>query len=369
MNIQIKSGQSKNVVLIELGGSHAECLHTQIHYLATAGYRVYLICDEIVWSQIGEKQRLSGSQVYPSRRNIIQHIAMMFKIRRYLREYKICFMVINTIEVSAIRDICFFSLPRKLNCTGLLHNADKLTTGRSLRLFIGKRVKKIFVLSEYIRQKCQLQTKYKLAAFYPIYFPEFAPVSFEKSADEIWITIPGAVETLRRDYIGLLQNLKEKGLHHEVRIIFLGKLDVGKYPDVASLLEQISALKYRITVFKEFVDNSVFHSYVRQSDLILPLLHPTGGSTLNAFYGNHRISGSFNLSFSYKIPMLIEQGMMQYDDFKDCSFFYKAEDLVDIINSFVHRKQELKAMREAMLHNARWEETNLLHQYVRFVEL
>ncbi|MDR3185046.1 MAG: hypothetical protein LBT49_06555, partial [Prevotellaceae bacterium] len=188
---QVSFSQSKNVAILELGGSHAECIHTQIHYLVMAGYRVHLICDEAVWSQIEEKQRLSGVQVHQSQRNILQRVVTTFKIHYYLRKHKIRLMLVNTIEVSTIRDICCFPLPRKLKTVGLLHNADKLITGRSLRLIVGKKVKKFFVLSEYIRKKFQPQTKYGLDVFYPIYFPEFAQVPVEKSTDEIWITIPG----------------------------------------------------------------------------------------------------------------------------------------------------------------------------------
>ncbi|MDR0729222.1 MAG: hypothetical protein LBF19_03745, partial [Prevotellaceae bacterium] len=64
----------KNVALVELGGSHAECLHTQIHYLTTAGYRVHLICDEAVWKQIEEKDRLAGYLLCKGKRNAWQSI-------------------------------------------------------------------------------------------------------------------------------------------------------------------------------------------------------------------------------------------------------------------------------------------------------
>ncbi|MDR0692457.1 MAG: hypothetical protein LBF69_05410 [Prevotellaceae bacterium] len=367
--IQQKSERSKSAVIIELGGSHAECIHAQIHYLTIAGYQVHLICDEVVWSQIEEKQRLAGVQIHQSRRNILQRILTAVKIHRYLRKYEICVMVVNTIEVSAINDMCCLPLPRKLKCVGLLHNARKLLTGRSLRFIVGKKVKKFFVLGEYIRKNFQPQTKYNLAVFYPIYFPTFAPVPVRKSTCEIWITIPGVVDPSRRDYTSLLQGIKEKGLCPTIKIIFLGKWDTNKNPDIARLLEEAGVWKNQIVVFKEFVNNPVFHSYVYQSDLIVPLLHPFADNPLSIFYGDHRISGSFNLSFAYKIPMLIEQSMMQYDDFRDCSFFYKAEDLVDVINSFVHRKQELQRIRDAMRHNERWNEENILRQYLRFIEL
>jgi hypothetical protein len=366
---QQKPVQPKNAAIVELGGSHTECIHTQIHYLDTAGYHVHLICDDVAWPQIEEKQRLVGVQVYQLQRNILHRISIAIKIHRYLRKYKIQYMVINTIETNIINDICFFPLPRKLKCVGTLHNAHKLIKGRGLRFIVGKKVKKFFVLSEYILKKFQPQTKYNLALFYPTYFPAFAPMRVRKPADEIWVTIPGRVEPLRRDYIGLLQGIKEKGLCPVIKIIFLGKCDTDKYPDIASLLEEVGAYKRQIITFKEFVDYSVFHSYVCQSDLIVPLMHPSVGNSLSTFYGDCRISGSFNLSFSYKIPMLVEQSMMKFDDFRHCSIFYMADDLVDVINSFVHRRQELQAIREAMQRSERWREENMLQQYIRFVEL
>jgi hypothetical protein len=359
--------RKEKVALIELGGSHAECLPTQIHYLKTAGYRVHLICDEAVWSQIEEKEQLAGVQVHKRQRNRLQTIATVLKIHRYFRTHKIDFMIVNTIEAATIRELCIFPFPKKLNATGVLHNAEKLTKGRTLRWIVGRRVKKFFVLSESIRQTYQPQTRYRLEAFYPVYFPKWEHAPAHKAEDEIWITVPGAVETQRRDYAGLLQGIKERGLRPQIKIIFLGKWDERRCPELAVWLEQAGAARHQILVFKQFLTNAVFHDYIRQSDLIAPLIHPSADNRPSTFYGNHRISGAFNLSFGYKIPMLIENSMSHDAVFKDTSFFYDANDLVDVINSFPHRKDELQIMRKAMANDARWQEENLLRKYIDFI--
>ena len=358
----------KNAVLLELGGSHAECLHTQIHYLAANGYDVHLICDKRVWSQIEEKHLLKGFQVHnlPDK-NIFRQLISIFRIHFYVRRHRISHLIINTLESTIIRNSFLVSFPKKLNCTAILHNAQKLVSGKSLHRIVGKKVKKFFVLSEYIRRNFQSQTHFKLSVFYPIYFPKFEFVTLEKSPGEIWITIPGSVEPQRRDYAGLLKELMKKTLHANIKLIFLGHLDVVKYPEIDNLLRQTNLWGTQIICFTNFVENNLFHSYIAQSDLILPLMHPSANGK-NDFYGDSRISGSFNLSFAYKIPMLIEQSMAMWDDLQGSCFFYQKEDIIHCINSFANRKDEIENLHRSMKINDKYDENLLQKHYIEFIE-
>ena len=365
--------EPKNAVLLELGGSHTECLHTQIHFLAEAGYRVYMICDAVVWSQIEEKDRLAGSMILDVKRGFFARLAMAVKIHRYMYKHEISYMVVNTTENTIVRNIFLLPFFRKVNCTCLIHNGRKFISSLSLRLIILRKVKKFFVLGEFIKQtitSAVARRSYRLEVFYPMYFPKMNDVStIEKNDDDFWITIPGNVESSRRDYLNLLKALKQEALHPSIKIILLGKCIPELDPEIRKMIDETGLEgKQLITFGREFISNDLFHSYIRRTDLILPLLYPASNNQ-PAFYGNYRISGAYNLSFAYKIPMLMECSMSDCNDFQGCSFFYNTNDIISTINAFVNRKQELDDMHRNMTSNPRWNLDDQKQKYINFIEL
>jgi hypothetical protein len=355
----------KNVALLELGGSHAECLHTQIHYLATNGYNVHIICDTRTWSRIVEKNLLAGFQIHSHGNSLFHQLALLLKVHWYIRRRRIFRLVFNTTEIIAIRNLFLIPFSKTMKLAGILHNAEKLVSGRSIRYVVGKRMRKFFLLGEYLKEKFEPQTGFKLSVFYPLYFPRFTVCPIEKSFGDFWITIPGGVNPQRKDFTGLLTCLLKEVLHPKIKLIFLGHSDSETYPEIDELLTRTKLRGTQITVFTGFVEYNLFHSYIAQSDLILPLIHPDTDS----FYGDARISGAFNLSFAYKIPLLVEESMRKWTDLQGASFYYKAENIVQAINSFAERKPEVEQMREAMRNDCRWKEEHLSRKYLEFIEL
>ena len=367
-----KTTDLKNVALIEFGKSHSECLHTQIYFMAKAGYCVHLICDSVVWSQIEEKEKLAGSMSVEIKRGFFQSLLVVFKARRYMRKHRITHLVVNTIENAIIRILFLLPFFRKVNCTGLVHESKKFASGHSFRRIIRHRVKKFFVLSEYIKNTTQdvaAKGKYEVEFFYPLYFPALNDISLVKKNDgEFWITIPGLVELHRRDYSGLLKAIRREPLHPSVKLILLGNYTPENFPEFQQLLNEAGTESKQLVMFgADFISNDVFHSYIRRSDLILPLMFPIDGN--QSIYGEHKISGAFNLSFAYKIPLLLEESMKNLEDFKGCSFYYKANNLVSTINSFVNRQQEIEAMRRNMAADPRYNLEQQMQRYVNFVQL
>ena len=52
----------------------------------------------------------------------------------------------------------------------------------------------------------------------------------------------------------------------------------------------------------------------------MPLVHPSKPQFRK--YLTEKISGTYNLAFAYKKPMLCPEDMAVYEDFKDTSVFY-----------------------------------------------
>ncbi len=357
--------EEKRAVLMELGGSHAECLHAQICYLSKGGYEIYMICDTSTWEQVEEKSLIKNVQLHNVKSGLFSQLAMVWKIHRYLRKHKISKLLVNTVGITSVRNIFLFHLPKRLECIGIAHDGEKLLKKSSLTLVVGKKMKKFFVLNDYIKKYIeQHQIKAHIESFYPIYFPKFKKVEISKPEGEIWFVVPGVVETYRRDYLGLLNELEKHSLHPLVKILFLGKMDVVKVPELVDKFEKIGLSKNQLATFDRFLSNEEFHSYIQHCDVMLPLIGEVGKS----MYGFTRISGSFNLAFGYKIPFLIEEEMAGYDDFTGSSFFYKPSELVASINSFVDKRTELLLKKQEMANNPKWTEGNLQKKYLDFIE-
>ena len=67
----------------------------------------------------------------------------------------------------------------------------------------------------------------------------------------------------------------------------------------------------------------------------MPLVHPSKPQFRK--YLTEKISGTYNLAFAYKKPMLCPEDMAVYEDFKDTSVFYNLNNFADFINTFFRR--------------------------------
>lgn len=63
----------------------------------------------------------------------------------------------------------------------------------------------------------------------------------------------------------------------------------------------------------------------------MPLVHPSKPQFRK--YLTEKISGTYNLAFAYKKPMLCPEDMAVYEDFKDTSVFYNLNNFADFINN------------------------------------
>lgn len=322
-----------NVLILEIGGSHIECVHTMIHLLHLKQHKVYLACNEHLSSSVIEKDKLAGLLTLPSQISKKQQFGIFFKLRKYINSNAIGTVIINTTEITIVRDMLLF-LP-KLNYAGIVHNAAKLEKSFTLTKLIGQRVKKIFVLGNYLLQWIKPDPKFKVASLFPVYFPPPEHVEVNKKPGDIWIVVPGVALNKRRDYAGLLAALKkQKNLPGNIKFVFLGIYDLF---DIVP--EEERATEWwdnHIITFKGFVDYNTFHSYMKLSDVVLPLLRRDE----NDFYGDSRISGSFNLGLGYQLPFLLPKAYEQNSDLQPYSIYYN--DLDEVVNRLVHFDDTVK---------------------------
>ncbi len=310
------------VALVELSSSHDECLYSQVKALKTKNVAVYLICNEKLRFRVSLFNDITEFTFLPSKLSLINVFWLWKKLSKFDK------VVFNTASGIVIRQLMFFPFPKRTELIGIVHNTKKILTSGTQR-FISRKVKKYFVLNDYLLDTIQNKpTNIKIASFYPICFPK-PNVQQIKPKGDIWICIPGQVENKRRDYFGFLDALENVNIPHNIKFILLGKgaHSHGNGPEVRAKIERLG-LSSQFKLWDKFIETQEFNNYLYNSDFILPLVHPEQESFQLYTY---QITGAFNLAFGLKIPMLMHEVFSLNTDFRDTSLFYSLENLSSLI--------------------------------------
>ena len=314
---------TKSIALIEFSTGHVECLYAQAEILRSSGYRVLLVCNEESRERIGRwpgvDELVDEILTVRTRSGIFPTLNEIRDLIRRLQQRGISLVVLNTFVGKMVQSFVLFS--KGFEVFGIVHHVDVLRRYWVRRA--GQRMGGFFVLNDYLLPHCPLGVR--VQSFYPIRFPAFdleAPTP-TKAPDEFWVCVPGNLEYKRRDYLGLLEELDDK-LDPRVRFVLLGSAN-HPHGDGADFAER-TASSDRFVTFADFVDDVLFHHYLGSSDLVLPL------NGADKRYNSISISGTFNLSFAYRIPMLVEPHWLQVDDFQVSAFGYRPGALVERLN-------------------------------------
>lgn len=353
----------KKIVLLELGGSHVECLYAQVLFLQPA-YEVHVICNRHLWPELEKMEGISGHQLHDTTSARGQVVA---GVKKYLKEHHISHLVINTTEISLVRDLVLRLLFTRIHITGVVHNARKLNNSFTMRQIVGLKVKKFFVLNDALLPHIHARKGTTVGSFYPVFFPHTG-TPIPKQPHECWVSVPGSIESSRRNYTVLLEQVKHNGLPANMKIIFLGGFYPERDPDIAA---QLAALppqlrEHLVTFGPELVPQALFDAWMRQTDLILPLLHP--GVHKFQEYLTTRISGAYNLSFGYGIPLLMEQSFSSWGDLAQHALFYQVPDLHGMLTAIAANPDLLKDKRAGISADPKFTLEEQRRRYLALVE-
>jgi hypothetical protein len=350
---------NKNIALVELGGSHAECMHLQIKALKDAGYNVFLICNSSLFDNFPDKTVFTAWQLHQTGHSIASQIKNIRKVKKFLKKNKIDTVVFNTTEINIIRNLLIFPLFSK-NYVGIVHNGRYLEKSSSYKI-VSKKVKKFFVLSAVIKDNLKLKHQVKIGVLYPVYYPEYRKVNMPaKKNEEIWITVPGAMSPNRKNLDLLLTSIENTALNKSIHIILLGAMPEELFPELVARISYLSKSN-NITTFNAHVPNDVFHAYMKYADMIMPIINTEN-------YGTHRISGSYNLAYGYKIPLYVDCEMKDYPDFKDIAVFYdKSQNIAAQINALTENRDKITKCRENLLTHPIYSIETQCRQYINLI--
>lgn len=313
---------NKKVAIVELSNSHYECIYSQIQFLLSdEGYDVTLICNETINNKLIGNLKGVDVKLMEIRRGINLPFDII-RLRSYILKCKFDKVIFNTATGNIVKLLMLLPFPNQIEFLGIVHNIGKLR-GSTNQDIISRKVKKYFVLSEYLKENAP--PNYNIEYFYPMFFPKAEHIEIDKKEDEIWICIPGQIERKRRDYEGLFELLAKHKLNKNIKFILLGS---GDSAFIKSNLEKLG-LESQFVWWNSYVGTPIFENYLNKCDYILPLIHPNHKSFL--LYKN-QISGTFNLAYGYGKKMLMEVSFQEIKDFSG-SVFYETDSLIEVINS------------------------------------
>jgi hypothetical protein len=363
--------QAENIALIETGGSHDECLYSQVLFLKKFGCRVHVLLFEEHLTRMEAWPEVDRWQTWPAPAGFAGEWRLVFRILKYLRRNNIKRAVINTAEGNIVRKLSIAS-GRHIDYAGLIHLSRKLWTSRSQRI-ISRKINKYLVLAEFITENLKAADPgLDIEHFYPVYFPGGQPSALpgqkilypgEKETDFL-VCIPGAVEYARRDYTSLLNELRDGGVPSGIRFVLLGRT-TG--PDGRDLLEKIreGGFESHFTTFEGFVTYREFYANLSRSHLVLPLISP--GSADYDDYLRYKITGSYNLAWGFGKPMLLHSSFEGYRIFSDTSVFYETGKMFRVLEKLFRRRDQLKILRDNISKMEEFDFDAQAERYVNFI--
>jgi hypothetical protein len=351
--------QNKKAALLEFSAGHIECLYSQACFLKDAGYEVHLICPHICRDRVSIYDKVDVFHFLSVEQSNIGYLKQALRIRKILKADAIRLLVINTFMGKEILWLTPFM--RGVHVACILHWLGKLKKSVSLRI-IQLKIRKFLVLSDHLLNQIQKKGRIQYQAFYPIFLPKFATVEVSKKSEDFWVCMPGNIEYRRRNYHVLLEHL-DKGLDNRVKFILLGNLfhPSGDGLDFRQRLSR-KGLADRFVSFEGPIEDALFQAYVKNSDLIMPLL--CGRER----YLTSAISGAFNLAFYHKIPMLIEKEFAEIEDLKKSSIVYEPASLTATLNQLVSDREPIRSRIRSMKENPLFSYEVQQKRYVQFLE-
>jgi glycosyltransferase involved in cell wall biosynthesis len=333
---------SDKIAIIEFDNSHDELLYSQVKFLNTFNLTPHILVNDSLEKRLFFLKDFCEFKTFPPAKSFFRRIKMILDIFQYIKINRIKKIILNSAHGILVRDFCLMA-PGNIEIIGVLHYVDKLS-GSFTQKLISSKVKKYFVLNDYLLQLIKNEGAKQFQSFYPIFFNSFIKIDTKKRKDEIWITIPGPVEFLKRDYLGLIDNIKN--LTPEIKFIFLGRSDSADGRMLKDIAERKGLLN-NFKFFDGFIDWDLFLSYLNDSDIIMPLIHPSNPRFEDYLYKH--ISGSFNLSFGLGIPMLIHESFSDKSDFQISSIFYSVDKLQEVIMDCPIKRDKLLDLRTNIL--------------------
>ncbi|NDV16126.1 hypothetical protein GO009_08825 [Muricauda sp. TY007] len=353
----------KKAALIEFNSYHDECLYSQIKFLDSAGYTLTLVVSSQIKDRAYEYLNIPEEVITFDRshqKNFFSRIYFLWKLKRQLNQRDVKTVIFNTASSRLEVILLSFLLKKRISLFGILHNLKKVNHSFSQKL-ISKSIKNYFVLNDFLENSIELEDKsIQLQSFHPIFFPTFEETSIKKQDDEIWISIPGKLDFGRRDYYLVAEALQKLQSKSKLKILILGSTNSNDPKSIEFIdFIQKNKLQENFVTFDSFLDNDVFHDYLKKSDYILIPLDTIGDN-----YAKYKIMGCYNQAFGYQKTLISPIGLNHIPDIDKHSILYDgAKGLTLVLGQISQGKGEKKEYLES-----KWSFEAQKNNYISFLE-
>lgn len=353
-----------NVMLIEKTHSHFELLLTHDKFLEYASCHRFIAVDI---SQLHRVQNISAELIGFDFQNSssLKQLKIILDLIKYIKSKKIDIVIFNTAHNTFVRNLVIL-LPKRILKLGVLHRGQYVSASRTQKI-ITKYIDGYFCLSNYQAENIRKLINKPVSVLYNVGSQKDKRTQGVANTNHFDIVIPGNVENHRRDNIFLIEQIEKIKPGNNVRFIFLGRCNTNTI-DGRLFLDAVNQSNYRnnIIFYHDFVADELFDEMMRNANLLLPLIHPDMHNFDN--YLKYQISGTFNLSYAYRIPMLIEESFAIYEEFRLSSLFYTKQELAEKITSIINNPKVLVQLKTNIETNPIWQQKYQLANYISFLE-
>lgn len=282
---------------------------------------------------------------FAERKTRLEFIRNFHKI---ISRFNIEKVILNTGQGIPARDFAIKLLFKKIQVFGILHEAEKLKNSFTQKL-ISFKIKKYFVLNDYIKNYCDSLPglKLKIESIYPCFITNNMKYVLENNSEKsenIKICIPGEINLKRKDYQFFVDYIMNYDIPDNIEFVLLGDPIDEKGFKILNLIEK-SKYKNKIKTFKEFIPEELYNIILHKSNIIATLIHP--GVKDYSLYMKSKITGAYISALSFRKPLLLHNDFKNIDDFKNISFFYTKNNFVDIINFISENKESITNKEKA----------------------
>ncbi len=356
--------EKETVALIELGDSHDECLYSQVLFLKKHGYMVHVILFKEHLRRIDAFPEADAWRHFKKPGGWLAEWILVSRLLIYLRRAGIKKAVLNTAEGNLIRKLSL--VPDKYTSfTGIIHLSSKLWTSRSQRI-ISRKVTGYFVLADFIKNNLvKAGTGVRIESFYPIYFPGVR-TSGTMRHETFRICVPGAVDFARRDYHSLLDEMLSAEVPAGLKFVLLGRTNNKDGQQLKTRIRELGLEKHFI-LFDGFIPHRQFYAQLEKAWLVLPLITPRCKDY--ADYMAYKITGSFNLAYGFRLPMLQHDSFALTRIYRETSVFYRDGELLGKIKHCLEDPAILHGIKERISSLPEFRFDPQAEKYVRFISV
>jgi hypothetical protein len=333
-----KSAPISKVLLVEVAGSHDECLYTQMEALREESIDFLLAVDAKVAARILAPE----DRIRVLRSGDESSWKVGSNLLNLIRDYQPDRVVFNTAQGSIIRNVALRSLFSKTEFIGLIHTNRKFQ-GSFTQALISLKIKKYLFLAQFLHETIHAAKGIQTTFFYPLDFPGGQAEIHREPQGRL--VIVGGVESRRKDLDGFLILLEQLPAH-EWHFTFLGKSD-NNSDEVAKFKRKLLEIgrESQVRLFDDFVSHQDFAAVMNTADFVLPLIHPNTPSADQYF--KNQIPGAMNVALAWKKPLLVHTHFSGISELAPAAFYYELSDFKERICAidqlrYASKVQEMK---------------------------